>query len=55
MAWQLSDEGRAFYALSSEAWGAAYVAAGVDPAEVATMVANTTQFYAPDPEAPPPA
>ena len=27
-------------------------AAGEDPAAVATMVANTTQFYAPDPEAP---
>jgi len=49
IAWQLSDEGRAFYALSSEAWGAASLASGVDPADVATMVANTTQFYAPDP------
>jgi uncharacterized protein YndB with AHSA1/START domain len=53
MAWQVSDEGRAFYGLSSEAWGAAHLAAGGDPAEVATMVANTTQFYAPEPEAGP--
>ena len=54
VAWQQSDEGRAFYALSSEAWGEASLAADEDPAAVATMVANTTQFYAPDPEAPPP-
>ena len=50
LAWQVSDEGRAFYALSSEAWGAASLAAGEDPAAVAMMVANTTQFYAPDPQ-----
>jgi uncharacterized protein YndB with AHSA1/START domain len=52
IAWQLSDEGRAFNTRSSEAWGAAFEAAGADPAEVASMVANTTQFYAPDPKAP---
>jgi len=52
IAWQMSDEGRAFNSLSSEAWGAASLAAGEDPAAVATMVANTTQFYAPDPETP---
>ena len=51
VAWQVSDEGRAFYGLSSEAWGAASLASGEDPAAVATMVANTTQFYAPDPAA----
>jgi uncharacterized protein YndB with AHSA1/START domain len=48
-AWQVSEEGRRFYELCSEAWGAANQAAGADPSEVATMVANTTQFYAPDP------
>ena len=52
IAWQSSDEGRDFNTRSSEAWGAASTAAGEDPAAVATMVANTTQFYAPDPEAP---
>ena len=51
-AWQLSAEGREFYRLSSEAWGAANVAAGADPAAAATSVANTTAFYAPAPEAP---
>jgi uncharacterized protein YndB with AHSA1/START domain len=50
IAWQLSDEGRAFNTLSSERWGEANVAAGADPAAAARSVANTTQFYAPDPE-----
>ena len=52
MAWMVSAEGREFYRLTSIAWGAANEAAGADPAEVATMVANTTQFYAPDAQAP---
>ena len=52
IAWQSSDEGRDFNTRSSQAWGAASTAAGEDPAAVATMVANTTQFYAPDPETP---
>lgn len=52
VAWQLSAEGREFNTLSSQKWGAAHQAAGADPAEVATMVANTTQCYAPDPDAP---
>jgi uncharacterized protein YndB with AHSA1/START domain len=51
-AWQLSDEGRAFAGRSSAAWGAASEAAGADPAAVAKAVANTTAFYAPDPNAP---
>lgn len=50
-AWAMSDEGRRFFTRSSEAWGEATKAAGGDPDEVATMVANTTQFYAPDPAA----
>jgi uncharacterized protein YndB with AHSA1/START domain len=50
-AWPMSAEGREFYTLSSAAWGAANVAAGADPADAATAVANTTQFYAPDPDA----
>ena len=52
IAWQLSDEGREWAARSSVAWGAAYEASGADPAVVATAVANTTAFYAPDPETP---
>ena len=51
MAWQLSDEGRDFFARSSAAWGAANEAAGADPAGAARAVANTTAFYAPDPAA----
>src|SRR4051812_35258627 len=50
IAWQLSEEGRAFNTLSAEAWGAATLASGEDRVAVATMTANTTQFYAPDPE-----
>jgi len=49
-AWQLSAEGREFAARSSEAWGDASRAAGADPAAVARGVANTTAFYAPDPD-----
>ena len=52
LAWQLTDEGREFNTRSSAAWGAANAAAGADPAAVAKAVANTTAFYAPDPEAP---
>ena len=51
-AWQVSDEARSFYTRSSEAWGAANQAAGADPEVAAKGVANTTQFYAPDPEQP---
>jgi uncharacterized protein YndB with AHSA1/START domain len=52
MAWQLSDEGRAYAGQSSQAWGRANEAAGADPETVARTVANTTAFYAPEPEAP---
>jgi uncharacterized protein YndB with AHSA1/START domain len=52
VAWQLSAEGREFNARSSAAWGAANEAAGADPAAAARAVANTTAFYAPDPEPP---
>jgi uncharacterized protein YndB with AHSA1/START domain len=51
VAWQLSDEGRAFLTRSSQAWGEAHRASGADEETVATGVANTTSFYAPDPEA----
>lgn len=53
VAWQLSDEGRAFSTRSSTAWGVANEAAGADPAAAAAAVANTTAFYAPDPDATP--
>jgi uncharacterized protein YndB with AHSA1/START domain len=49
--WQMSDEGREFATRSSEAWGDANRAAGADPKVAAQGVANTTAFYAPDPEA----
>ena len=49
-AWQVSDEGRQFNTRSSEAWGEANRAAGADPEVAARGVANSTQFYAPDPE-----
>ena len=52
IAWQVSAEGREFFTRSSAEWGAANIAAGVDATAAATAVANTTQFYAPDPEAP---
>jgi uncharacterized protein YndB with AHSA1/START domain len=51
VAWQLSDEGRAFATRSSEAWGAANVAAGADPEAAARAVVNTTAFYTTDPSA----
>ena len=51
IAWQLSAEGREFATRSSESWGEANRAAGADPEAVALAVANSTAFYAPDPEA----
>jgi uncharacterized protein YndB with AHSA1/START domain len=51
VAWQVSDEGRDFYTRSSKAWGAAHQAAGADAETVARNVTNTTEFYAPAPEA----
>ncbi len=49
-AWLLTAEGRTFVQGSSEAWGEANRAAGADPGTVERAVANTTAFYAPDPE-----
>lgn len=51
MAWQLSDEGRAYATQSSQGWGEANRAAGADEETVARTVANTTTFYAPEPDA----
>ena len=50
MAWQGSAEGRQFATRASEAWGEANQAAGADPAAVARGVANSTAFYAPEPD-----
>jgi uncharacterized protein YndB with AHSA1/START domain len=50
-AWPLSEEGRDFYTRSSEAWGAANVAAGADPDAAARAVANSTAFYTTMPDA----
>jgi uncharacterized protein YndB with AHSA1/START domain len=50
IAWQISDEGREFFTKSSIAWGEANAAAGADAEAVARAVANTTAFYAPEPE-----
>lgn len=47
-AWPFTDEGREFYRRSSEAWGAASLAAGADPETVARNVEATRQFYSPD-------
>ena len=51
IAWQLSAEGREFATRGSQAWGDANRAAGADPELAARAVANTTAFYAPDPDA----
>ena len=50
LAWQVSNEGRAFFTRSSEAWGEANAAAGAEADAVARAVANTTAFYAPEPQ-----
>jgi uncharacterized protein YndB with AHSA1/START domain len=47
IAWQVSDDGRAFNRSSSARWGVAHVASGADPDAAATAVANTNEFYAP--------
>jgi len=49
-----SPEVRRFIPRSSAAWGAALAATGADSAQVDKAVANTTAFYAPDPDAPEP-
>jgi uncharacterized protein YndB with AHSA1/START domain len=50
IAWQLSEEGREFNRRSSEAWGAANVAAGADPEAADRAVVNTTAFYTTPPD-----
>jgi len=48
-AWQLSGEGRAYSRGCSEGWGAASLAAGVDPEVVTRNVAATSAFYTGEP------
>jgi uncharacterized protein YndB with AHSA1/START domain len=43
--WHTTPEGRQFITLSSQAWGAADVAAGAPQAGAAAAVVNTTAFY----------
>jgi hypothetical protein len=50
IAWQVSAEGREFATRSSQAWGAANLAAGADPEIVARGIENTIAFYAPEPD-----
>jgi uncharacterized protein YndB with AHSA1/START domain len=44
-AWQTSEEGRAFFALASERWTEASIAAGTDPEAARAAGARTTEFY----------
>ena len=50
-AWEASPDGQAFAIRSSEAWGAANRAAGVEEDTVARNVTNTRAFYVPGPDA----
>ncbi|HET9142792.1 SRPBCC family protein [Actinophytocola sp.] len=47
--WQTTAEAKDLMARSSQAWGAAYRAAGADPEQVASAVKQTTAFYTGDP------
>ena len=46
--WLQSPEGKAFVSASSQAWGAAFRAAGATAAEAASAVQHTTAFYTAD-------
>lgn len=47
-----SEEGKAFYAGSSEAWREASIACGTDPAAALAAARRTTAFYTGEPEEP---
>ncbi len=51
--WQVSPEGIDYATRSSQAWGAANLAAGADPAVVERNIAATTAFYTTVPEGAP--
>lgn len=48
-AWESSAQARRLMTESSEAWGAAMLAAGATEEEAKSATANTTAFYAPEP------
>lgn len=45
MAWMMSENGKAFVRASSEAWGRAHIAAGVDRATAEAAAAQTSAAY----------
>lgn len=47
---EYTDDGRIFITASSQAWGAAFEAAGASPETAATAVAGTTGFFLPRPD-----
>lgn len=51
MAWQASEQGKAFMRESSEAWGRASIAAGTAASAARAAAARTTAFYTGEPEA----
>ena len=51
-AFTASEDGRAFYAGSSEAWGRAAIACGADPVVARAAARRTTAFYTGEPEEP---
>ena len=44
-AWAASDEAKAFMRASAEAWAAAHIASGEEPATAQRMAQSTAQFY----------
>ncbi len=52
MAWLAAEEGRMFYEQSSDAWCAAYIAAGADAAIARAAADRTTAFYTGDASSP---
>lgn len=54
MAWMMSEQGKRFYRLASEAWGRAHRAAGADPAVADAAAARTAAFYTAEPPQDPP-
>ena len=51
-AFVVSEEGKAFYAGSSEAWGEAAIASGDDPTAARAAARRTAAFYTGEPEEP---
>jgi uncharacterized protein YndB with AHSA1/START domain len=49
MAWQASEQGKAFMRASSEGWGRAAIASGEDPDMATAAAARTTAFYLGEP------